>query len=593
MYTKFKNQQILVGLLILAAVLLTSCVGSSDREFLNSSGWDRASLIGNTLVRDGAPLVLDEAGNIYVFLVDFMTDDQENYLLRVLKLNRQAEITWEGAFSTSLEDRPSKPSLFWNGQSLDLFWIQDHQLFTMQVTPHEKNNAAPILLSGDSRTDSYTATRRQDGRVTAWYSGPRSHPGVYALDPDDLTAPATLVDAGGIYPQVQFDSQDNLQAIWIHASNDNTRREVFFASYPGGAIELGIESLVYTIKSPSTSVVAGPVLGIANNNVYVFWSEEKRTGLEVGTIQAFYIFFPPGSPHSIIRETRFSVPESYSLAYTEYQEPGLNVGERALIADQFARGTSNITQINPNQGPADEMAVALRARLPYLRNKERQQVGVAYLADGVAQSYQLLSFTIANSVSPLLAQDNDNYMYITWLESEKDGNRVYFASTAPDIKTALKPVTKVELVNISLETIFGIMSGLFLIYIPLMWAVAPMAVMLVTSKLRRESESIFAFGTILSLGFSLVIYWVVKLTLLPSLLTYVPFTAWLPMITENWYPALKFGVPALITVISVFLAWRFTYKQDRRMPLFLLLIYMGIDGVLTMAIYGVVIYAAI
>ena len=73
---------------------------------------------------------------------------------------------------------------------------------------------------------------------------------------------------------------------------------------------------------------------------------------------------------------------------------------------------------------------------------------------------------------------------------------------------------------------------------------------------------------------------------------YVPFSAWLPFISEGVAAALVVVIPLLIAAISLFIASRFM-SGDEQSPLFKFMIaYIISDGVLTMAVYGVLVYAA-
>jgi hypothetical protein len=61
----------------------------------------------------------------------------------------------------------------------------------------------------------------------------------------------------------------------------------------------------------------------------------------------------------------------------------------------------------------------------------------------------------------------------------------------------------------------------------------------------------------------------------------------------DWLEApLRVGSPPLIGLLAAFVAWNFTYRRDTRSPVYFLLIYAGVDGLLTGALYGVLVYAA-
>jgi hypothetical protein len=87
-------------------------------------------------------------------------------------------------------------------------------------------------------------------------------------------------------------------------------------------------------------------------------------------------------------------------------------------------------------------------------------------------------------------------------------------------------------------------------------------------------------------------YWAGKLVTIPAMRDYVPFSAWLPIVPSWLNLPLRLGVPLLIAALALLIAWRYTYGRQNRALLFFMLIYIAIDGVLTMAVYGVIIFGA-
>ena len=92
---------------------------------------------------------------------------------------------------------------------------------------------------------------------------------------------------------------------------------------------------------------------------------------------------------------------------------------------------------------------------------------------------------------------------------------------------------------------------------------------------------------------AVVAYWMGKLATLPGMLDYVPFSAWLPEIPFVLGNILRWLVPLLITGIALGVAWYYTFRRSNQSTLYFLLIYVGIDALLTTAIYAVLIYGAI
>jgi len=80
---------------------------------------------------------------------------------------------------------------------------------------------------------------------------------------------------------------------------------------------------------------------------------------------------------------------------------------------------------------------------------------------------------------------------------------------------------------------------------------------------------------------------------LPGMMAYVPFSAWLPTIPGTVGMLLRWGVPALTLALSLWTAWYYTFRQGNPSTLYYILIYIGVDALITAAIYGVLFYGAI
>jgi hypothetical protein len=169
---------------------------------------------------------------------------------------------------------------------------------------------------------------------------------------------------------------------------------------------------------------------------------------------------------------------------------------------------------------------------------------------------------------------------------------VYFATTAPDFREQLDVVTGVDISQLFAETFFGLASGVILVPLGLVWIMVGAVVIGLSSWLRKENEPLLSLGTLISLGFALTAYWAAKLFILPGIVEYVPFSAWIPLIPEWMRLPLRIGVPALITLVAASVTFRYTYGGEERSLLFLILIYGAIDALLTLAIYGVLFFEA-
>ncbi len=271
----------------------------------------------------------------------------------------------------------------------------------------------------------------------------------------------------------------------------------------------------------------------------------------------------------------------------------MKTGPGVILRPETNGGNSFISELAIDPAQAPEVAIAFHTKLAYLRRKEQGQVSTLFFQDGEPFAYQQISFTPASSGYPAILSDQAGQLYITWLESGADsGYDVYFSSTAPDIRNVLEGITWGDVGRLGAETLFGFLGGAMLAPLALAWVVAPLVVLGLTSVIRRKDESFTSPGVIISLTLAIAAYWVGKLALLPTIHDYVPFSAWLPFIPSPLNLPLQVGVPVLISGLALVVAWRYTYGHDRPSPFFFLLIFVAVDGILTMAVYGVTVYGA-
>ena len=429
-----------------------------------------------------------------------------------------------------------------------------------------------------------------------WYAGQRRDPGVYALLDGDLTGAPVLVDPEGVRPSLQYDAAGNLHAAWSHYPPGYSDSFFFYAVYQSGVYETGRETNVHEPLLKTTDIMTGPWLGLDQQQVYLVWNISVRTGPEAGKILTEYIYFPPGRPEMVSPPQSISVPSVPELAYDYLPSEGMQAGKRVLALNEYPRSTA-VTEaaLLTNSQATQELVLAFDTIVQYEFRKERGQVGTLFLQNGEVNGYQLLSFTPDASVAPAILSDEAGHLYISWLErGELGGFQIYFASTNPEIVQAFSGVTSGDLARISRDAGFGLLSGAALSPILVaLWSLLPMIVIYLTSILRRGHSSRLLAGTIISLTLATAVYWMVKLTTIPGIRTYVPFSAWVPGIPEWLQAPLQIGVPVLTTLTGIAVAWYFTYRRNSDSVLNYILLFAAVDGLLTMAVYGFQFYNVI
>ncbi len=573
--------------------LLSACSGGAAREWLNAPDWSHGLPLQETRIGDPVALTLDDDGGIYLL---FVTAVNSQLAPKIVALNRQAEHVWEQTLPITLS-QPDKPILLWDGQVLNLLWLASNSLYQAQLDTAGNMVMEPSQLSGDTIVAAFDAAVSPDGRLTVWYAGRRNTPGLYALPGGSLTNEAVLVDAEGIRPSLQYDNAGNLHSSWTHYPPGYGDTVYFYAVYDAGLFEAGRETAVYRSQPKPSDIMTGPWLGMDSQLVYLFWNISVRTGPEAGKVLTQYLTFPPGHPALFSGPQAIIVPGTADLDYAYEPDAGLTAGQRVFPIDIYPATTAvtDAALLTTNQ-PAPEMAVAFDALIPYEFRKERGQIGVLYLQNWQVNGYQLLSFTPNASVMPTIVSDANDYLYLTWLErADSGGFQIYFASTAPDLVEALSGVTTGDLARIGRETTFGLLSGAVLSPILVaLWALLPMLVLYITSILRRgQPGKRVLVGTIISLLLAFAAYWLMKLATIPGIRSYVPFSAWVPGIPVWLQAALQIGVPIVTTLAGIAAAWYFTYRRNSESILNFLFIFIAVDGLITMAIYGFQFYNVI
>jgi len=573
----------------LVAIALSACVGQPERLWVKAPGWSRAQLIAETRVQDPVPIALDDKGNIYIFSFSSTADATHP---RLTALDRAANTLWDRTYERVSVSGPRQPKLLWDGRKLQLFWIGDETLYRATADASGALSE-PTSISDELLVDSFDVSIDSRDVVATWFAGPVEDPGLYSLDPGGFETEPTLVDPEGVQPDIQFDQEGTLHAIWSQDSPEPGPIPIFYGAYPGGRYQPGKEQVLASPHVPGAATFRGPKLGLDSELAYVFWSTTKYSGLEAGKVESQYTYLTKGDPSSAVEAQRLAVPLAFTLAY-ENVEPDLDSGPRVALDSSTDLGGVHISEIIPNETAADELAVAILARLDFPMRKTRPQVSALYFEGGAPNSYQQLSFTPASSSSPSILSDRDGQLYLTWLErGDEAGWGVYFASTADDLGAALRGLDLGDVGRLAAETTFGLLSGGLLIPIGLIWSVPAMIALALTGRLRRSEDGIAGIGGLLSLALALVLLWAIKLGVLPAIQTYVPFSAWIPVIPVGWDDLLRVGVPVLIAAAGFLAAWVDLSRRGEDSPYRLVAVYAVVDSVLTMAIYGVFIYGII
>jgi hypothetical protein len=566
---------------------LAGCAGGPTRLWLNAPGWSRALRIGTTTASGGLEPAIGPDGEMYFLLIE-QGDIQQHPV--VAAYTPDGQVQWRVELDIPI-GRAIGPKVRLVGSELRLLWVDDGTLFETRLDPQAGQLlAGPVSLSGSILADSFDVEVAQSGDRVVYFAGPRRAAGLYAVPPG-ANQPLTI-DARGIKPDLVADPAGGLHLFWSHHPPGFGEVEFLFSRLlPSGELDSRANVIVRPPVGP-TSVLQGPVGVVDGRTGYIFWSIIERTGMSAGSAQTRYVAFDPQAPSLIETAEWLYVPAEYHLTYEAVDAMPFQAGQRVALPAPSLPSSGYVADVAAASG-SGEAAVAISSRSSYLRNKVELQASLMYLTDGAPQSYQLVSFTQVASTSPGLRHDGKGHLYLTWLEKQDvPGFVAYFTTTEPRMVAAMERMTSEDVARVGADAAFGLLTGALLAPAALAWIVLPLILLALTGRLRRENEQIYAPGTLVGLLLAIALFWLGKLALLPEIGDYIPFSAWIPFMPDWLEAPLRVGSPPLIGLLAAFVAWNFTYRRDTRSPVYFLLIYAGVDGLLTGALYGVLVYAA-
>jgi hypothetical protein len=545
-----------------------------DRLWLRAPGWSRATLIGHTTAEHAVPFAFDAQGQPYLLLVP---PELGGTRPQLVALDRSAQPRWHADLAAA-PAAPTAPQLVWDGTALRAFWLSNQQLYGARIATNGEILEEPRLLSGAAVVESYSAVADANGRMAAWFGGTLRNPGVYALT-GDLAAPQQI-DSDGIRPTLRFDPHGTLHAVWITESSAQQRDTRIAYTTVAAAERPAPSQTVLTIESyRAGDNVEGPWLGIDAQTVYLLWS---ATAPRSGAVFSQFASFPLGAPEQISEIQAFTLPMQSGVNY-QASDGALNAGPRLTLGQAIG---GPLTNISSNASAANELAVALVSQ-QYTNKQLVKQVSIMFTRNGAPSTYQILSNTPDNALTPYLASDAQQHLYASWRIVGQNGYRVYFASTAPDLVAALRPITQGDLARMVIDTVFGLLTGAMLAPIAAVAClVGPLLVLGVTWFLRRKAETWRDWRVYLSVGAALLAFWIIKQALLESMANIVPFAAWVPIIPNSLGEVLRWGITLLSLVLGLWIAWRVTVRAGRYSAVLFVLAYIAVDSLITMAVFG-------
>jgi len=343
MLTESRKRWVIFGLLVVMVLAAAGCAsGEPERLWLKTSSWSRAIHLGETRTVAPPPAVVSEDGKVHTVLFDLLDSedpeaDRERVYPWLITLEEDGRI--ENRVNLNVQiGTPEISRLVWDEDRFKLFWIDSYQLYLLEFDQYGQIDSEITRLSTEERIGSFDFSRNAEGNLILWYAGNRQKPGIYQLEFTGNGIEKSTIDREGVRVSLIQDQAGNLHATWARYPWGYGTLGWYYGYVPEGDVTQGEVEQIFSRGVSNAVRIEGPVIGLDQELVYVYWSETIVSGLDAGNRTTFYQAFPLGAPEQAAEPQLISVPRTDKIEPTFHTEDGLDTGPRiSLEAGNFDR----------------------------------------------------------------------------------------------------------------------------------------------------------------------------------------------------------------------------------------------------------------
>ncbi|MDX1414767.1 MAG: hypothetical protein R3293_11295 [Candidatus Promineifilaceae bacterium] len=569
---------VLTTLLLLLVVGISACqIRQKGRK--PSQDWSRSVPLG-VFVRGDIDLVVSPDGD-RVFLV-WLKEEGEQNLAHFTHLDHEAVA--QVARNIDLPNSQLKSPLIelaadqnlhflWSSRvegerQWDLWYSQLNEAGELEGDPQQ------LAMPADDVNQFVKISDGQSGIYVVWEA--ENDGGIYGAHIDAggqiIQEPARLVTKG-FSPAIARDD-DGLFMTWIEGN------DVFYGQFSDGRLDMLEKERITSIPLGPEKALDGPVIGLAGDWAYVLWSIFNIRGLEAGTGSMEYLAFSKDSPQ-VGTGKRVQPSHAEEQNYLPY-DSAYRITQLALPVGPSLT-TDVVREPFVTTGRGNELAVAAAINQDF-RLDRYTQMGLLIFKDGEFEGYQMAGKTDAFSQEPILATDGDGNLHIAWREGGQ-GSLAYYAVTAPETRSQLDRMEANDVANFALNGGIEIITGVLFFPLACIWLFPGLFLIGLWHYWRGESD-MNERATQVVLLISIIVSQVMKFLFLPTITSYVPFSAWMD-IANNWEQPLRLIVPLFTMGVGLLVAWFMHRRTESGLAFFFW--FTAADAILTLAIYGVTI----
>ena len=573
------------GILLVVLLALGGCSMTPDRSDKPSPDWSRGLRVGVASVNQ--PVALQVDGKEHAHLVWYTKTDEVDRL-RYVQLDEQANVLVDRDLDISMP-YPHRPQLLLDGRgNIHLAWLARDDslksLFHFLLGDNGEAISEPVRLSlPEKGVESYQMCLGEKGRIEVFWA---AEEGIYHLRLDErgeILSPSALIIPQGTDPTAQVDDAGTIHLAWLQGN------EIYYAAFEAPEPIRG--NKVAQLGRETGAILRGPTLGLDVNNVYVFWSFEKRSGLEPGTARMDYVSFLPGQPSSP-KTSAVMIPP---IANPDYVPDDEGAYHYQWLASPLGEWSSDFTHMPaPAAGQRSEIAVALgvkvqtASRVASGRFRPQVQLAVAIFADGELRGYQIAANTKTMSLRPSIAVDSASDLHLAWIDTAGFWRYdVYYATTSPQARAWLDRTSPQDVLLRGLDMSWGMFSAIVLVPLTVVWIFPPLF-WIVLYYIFSGQDDLRTRRAQVALGIAVVLYLGAKLLLLPGLLLYVPF---LEQVPARFSSAIVLGLPLVTLAFALVVVYAYARRAEGGTLFKGFIILALTDALLSLTIYSLGVFA--
>jgi hypothetical protein len=504
---------------------------------------------------------------------------------------------------------------------LHLFWM-DTETGARSGVYHAGISADGQVISearrvtgADSDATAYSVAEASGEALEVFWSDARSRPEqLYHAVLNFAGEQGVSAHALGIRGEVPALAVDNAGA--IHLVWQQTELlgslKILYATFDARAQALGNETVLASFPTGTGARFYPPEIGLDTHFVYVFWSQEQRSGLTPGTAVTYYESFPIGDVSSR-RGAALGLPASalltyepavgafnyQSLCYARWVEQEVDVQTNAVGGMTISAVPKTLTPSSgepsqslaaadftyfpyPIPGQRDELGVVLSSRMEMPRQSGNVQIAFVVMRDGFLRGLEVAGRTRSESVRSVATVDDQGSVHLAWIEAgivrQQD---VCYASTSPTVRAALSRRTFRDTLSALASGAWSATAALSFLPVVLLWVLLPFTWLVVFSLLKPDTDLRTRAGRI-GLAVAVALYLPSKLFLVPSFLSYAPF---LNDVAGGLRDLVYLGFPLAIMAIALIIAAWYARRSEKKLVAVAFVAFAATDALLSLMLY--------